>query len=406
MSDAASFGLASGLGSASRRLTSAGSTFCGFGAAYCCGDLRQLPVRVRVAVRVLDLDVLAEPRVLADPGHLRVADGDDRRAGVGVDLDAGLVGTLECDCTVVALGLEAALGDLAAVARVRGDREAALGQARERADEVGRQAADQLRAQQHRVHVPVGVVVGEDRAADVLVGAGGLQVARGGEDRVDRVVRVHQAVVVAVDAVGLPRLGHELHPALGARGRHAQVAAVVGLDLVDRGQQLPADAVLRARGLVDRQQERRDPEAVDEEVRDADLGRAGLGQRVRRVVRRGRRRVGASCRRCVVVGLRRLLGGLLDLARQRLGVRAAARGLVGGLVLRSCRPSSWSCRPSSCLSRSCPCRPSGSPASAVAVGVAVGVAVTVGACVAVGVGVVSVEPRSTIEETAAGRPGI
>ena len=43
---------------------------------------------------------------------------------------------------------------------------------------------------------------------------------------------------------------------------------------------------------------------------------------------------------------------------------------------------------------------------AVAVGVAVGVAVTVGAWVAVGVGVVSVEPRSTIEETGAGRPGI
>src|SRR4051794_14487974 len=47
---------------------------------------------------------------------------------------------------------------------------------------------------------------------------------------------------------------------------------------------------------------------------------------------------------------------------------------------------------------------------AVAVGVdvavCVGVAVTVGACVAVGVGVVSVEPRSTIEDTGAGRPGI
>ncbi len=41
----------------------------------------------------------------------------------------------------------------------------------------------------------------------------------------------------------------------------------------------------------------------------------------------------------------------------------------------------------------------------VAVGVPVGVEVTVGAWVAVGVGVVSVEPRSTIEETAAGRPG-
>ena len=41
-----------------------------------------------------------------------------------------------------------------------------------------------------------------------------------------------------------------------------------------------------------------------------------------------------------------------------------------------------------------------------AVAVGVGWTVTVGAVVAVGVGVVSVEPRSTIEATAAGRPGI
>ena len=45
-----------------------------------------------------------------------------------------------------------------------------------------------------------------------------------------------------------------------------------------------------------------------------------------------------------------------------------------------------------------------------AVGVAVGVGVTVtattGGAVAVGDGVLSVEPRSTIEETGAGRPGI
>ena len=84
------------------------------------------------------------------------------------------------------------------------DGEAALGQAGERADEVGGQAADQARAHEHRVDVPVGVVVGEDRAADVVVGAGGLQVARGGEDRVDRVVGVLDAVVVGVDAVLLP----------------------------------------------------------------------------------------------------------------------------------------------------------------------------------------------------------
>ena len=79
------------------------------------------------------------------------------------------------------------------VGRLGGDREAALGEPGERADEVGRQAADDLGAQQHRVDVPVGVVVGEDGAADVRVGAGGLQVARGGEDRVDRVVRVLRA---------------------------------------------------------------------------------------------------------------------------------------------------------------------------------------------------------------------
>ena len=43
---------------------------------------------------------------------------------------------------------------------------------------------------------------------------------------------------------------------------------------------------------------------------------------------------------------------------------------------------------------------------AVAEAVGEGVAVIVGAVVAVGVGVVSVEPRSTIEAIAAGRPGI
>ena len=157
--------------------------------------------------------------------------------------------------------------DVVGVAGLGVDREVALRQAGQRADEVGGQAADQTRAHEDRVDVPVGVVVGEDRAADVLVGAGGLQVARGGEDRVDRVVRVLAAVVVGVDAVALPRRGHELHPAHGAGGRDVEVAPVVGLDLVDRGQDLPAHAVLDAGGLVDRQQERRDAELVDEEVR-------------------------------------------------------------------------------------------------------------------------------------------
>ena len=43
MSDAASLGLASGLGSASSRLISAGSAFCGFGAAYCSETFASFP---------------------------------------------------------------------------------------------------------------------------------------------------------------------------------------------------------------------------------------------------------------------------------------------------------------------------------------------------------------------------
>ena len=47
------------------------------------------------------------------------------------------------------------------------DGEASLGQAGERAHEVGGHAGDQAGAQEHGVHVPVGVVVGEHRAAHV-----------------------------------------------------------------------------------------------------------------------------------------------------------------------------------------------------------------------------------------------
>ena len=128
-------------------------------------------------------------------------------------------------------------------------------------------AADQLRAQQHRLHVPAGVVVGEDRLREVLGRAGRVQIAGGGEDRVDRVVRIGDPVAVGVDAPFLPRRGQELHPADGAGRGHRQVAPVVGLDLVDRRQHLPRHVVLDPGRLVDRQQERRDLEGVDEEVR-------------------------------------------------------------------------------------------------------------------------------------------
>src|SRR4029079_2911946 len=68
----------------------------------------------------------------------------------------------------------------------------------------------------------------------------------------------------------------------------------VGLDLVDRGEDLPAHAVLDAGSLVDRQQEARDAELVDEEVRHADPRRTAERFGKRGVADRGAGRRAAS----------------------------------------------------------------------------------------------------------------
>src|SRR6185437_8265871 len=83
------------------------------------------------------------------------------------------------------------------------------------------------------------------------------------------------------------RGGEELHPPDRAGRGDREVPVVVGLDLVDARQHLPGDLVLNACGLVDRDQERRDAERVDEEVRDADRGGTGQRQRVGRIGGRG-----------------------------------------------------------------------------------------------------------------------
>ena len=155
-----------------------------------------------------------------------------------------------------------------------------------------------------------------------------------------------------------------------------QVAAVVGLDLVDRGQQLPADAVLGAGRLVDRQQERRDLEPVDEEVRHAGLGRA-----------RARRARTTGCPRRAAWRLRR---------PGRCAASASAWASRPCPSATRCSRRPWPCWPSSSgrvlvdLSGSWSCRPSSLLGSVVArcrcLGRrrggrrgAVGVAVTVGA---------------------------
>ena len=189
-----------------------------------------------------------------------------------------------------------------------------------------------------------------------------------------------------------------------AGGGDVEVAAVVGLDLVDRREDLPAHAVLDAGGLVDREQERRDAELVDEEVRHADRGGAGRRQRVGRVVER-RRAAGCAAGLRSLAGL--LAGGALELADELLGVDVAgAEGLVAlaltcarGTVRASSRPGSgWARRASRC-------RPAW--ASSVGVGVpgAAGTVGTGGACVGSGVGV-AIGPLSMTSLIVPVMPGI
>src|SRR5829696_5857789 len=264
------------------------------------GDRAQAAVRVAVAVGVLEDDDAVAAAVRADLLDDAVLDRDDRRAVLGEYVDAAARVVRVDDVGRVLALLDAlvglALGQVIGVAGAGGDGEAPLGQPGQRAHQVTRDAGDQASAQDHRVDVPVGVVVGEDRLAHVARRTGRLQIAGAGEDRVDGVVRVLLAVLVGVDAVHLPGLGHELHPAEGAGGRDVQVAAVVGLDLVDRGQVLPADAVLDAGGLVDRQQEDRHAELADDEVGDRRRAAARARQRVeeRRVRAGGRAPAGAQ----------------------------------------------------------------------------------------------------------------
>ena len=105
-------------------------------------------------------------------------------------------------------------------------------------------------------------------------------------------------------------------------GGHVQVAAVVGLDLVDRRQDLPADAVLDPGRLIDRQQERRHPELANDEVRHPARRRRPRQSIHKPRIRRGRRSVGAAQR--LRPGAVRPLGRELPVVLDPAGPRAAA----------------------------------------------------------------------------------
>ena len=262
-----------------------------------------MPVRVGVTVRVAQLHEAAKAMAVPDACDRAVVHRDYR--GACAPGDANPVGP-RAGVGRVGLGASA------------GNREATLHEPAERVDQVARKTADRARAREHGVRVPVGVVVGEDRPAKVGLRAGGAQVAPRREDRVDRVVGIRDPVPVGIDAVAIPGRRHELHPPDRTGRAHVEIAAVVGLDLVDRRQHLPAHAVLDAGGLVDREQERRDAEVVDGEVGHANRQRAQRGEQRRRRVDGE----GAGGRRDWSVGRDRSVGSRRSvLGLRRLGVR-------------------------------------------------------------------------------------
>ncbi len=152
-----------------------------------------------------------------------------------------------------------------------------------------------------------------------------MQIASGGKDRVHRVIRVGIASIQGIHPILQPGCGLKLHPPLGASARHRQVAAVVRLDLIDRGEDLPRHAVLDRGRPVDRQQKQRD--AIEAE-RLSGCGRAGELCRQRPGLR------GHELRRgCNVVGARCRLGALgaarcrwLDVRSGEIRVCLFARG--------------------------------------------------------------------------------
>ena len=236
---------------------------------------------------LLGAHALAE--VGLDPGHR----GERPDAALAEVVAAG--GVLE--------GLHVVLGDR--LARPVGGRADELLLLRDQGEAAERAVADPAEAGGPRHHlgdVPVGVVVGEDRALRVLGHSGGSQVAGGGEDRVVGVVRVLGAVVVGVDAVGGPGRGHELHPALGAGGRGPEVLAEAALDLVDRGEDGGAGGteVVRLRGgLVDRAEVGGDRDGPAGGGHEREPAAAAPCRRPSRCPSRSRRRTSAPwCRRC------------------------------------------------------------------------------------------------------------
>src|SRR4051794_34118676 len=119
---------------------------------------------------------------------------------------------------------------------------------------------------QHRRDVVGRRVVVEERAPVRARRPVGVQVVGGAEDRVVGVADV------SAEAVGAPGGGHELHRPAGAGGALVAQPSEAGLDEVDRGQYLPADA------------------------------EAPLGARVVRPQLRGRRGLGGADPRVAVAG--------------------------------------------------------------------------------------------------------
>src|SRR5712691_1143460 len=175
---------------------------------------------------------------------------------------------------------------------------------------------------EHLADIPVCVVVREDAACDVGLAAGGGEIARRRIDRIGRVPRICDPVTVGVDAPAQPGRRHELHPAHGTGRARPHVLAEVGLDLVDRGEDLPGDSVGGAR-LLPEDVKGRERHLLGAQRRrregDGNRDRAGrIGQR--------RARQGDADKACLCAGR----DGETEHGRTRRSGRAGQEGEADG----------------------------------------------------------------------------
>ena len=160
-----------------------------------------------------------------------------------------------------------------------------LHQPRQRRHQRIRHPPNQLRAQQHRLHIPRRMVISKNRPRQTPRRPRRVQIPRRRENRVNRVIRIRIPRPRRIHPPHLPRRRQKLHPPHRPSRRHTQIPPIISLNLINRRQHLPRHVILNPRRLINRQQKRRNRKTRNKEIRHTQRRRIRRRKTVRRVAR-------------------------------------------------------------------------------------------------------------------------